>query len=220
MRRRTTSVTTFLTLGLLAASAATLGGCYANYPPVEGNVMATTDPNTRDTRDAIVTALRHVFDRYGVVTADGSDGGPVAINLPTGARKDTYDQVAKAVGPNVNPISRENVSTMPVYHIARVWLRSSDARIDVLRPMPELGATADGNLVYQCVTVHMRAYLSPWKVTQVQTREPGIVDVPGYTFPGETAVPRVGPPWQPSKNAPKAEGTTPPADEDDPGMTR
>jgi hypothetical protein len=123
-------------IGLAMAS-----GCareYANYPPIQGDTFAVKDLNSRQMQDAMAAALRWTVLRYPP-PGGAQEGQMLAINLPPGIGETGYAYVAERVGEGAVPLTEENAKRLPVYHVTRVWLRGTTARIDVVRPLFEVG---------------------------------------------------------------------------------
>ncbi len=167
-----------LLLTLVAVCAMIAPGCasYSNYPKIESKGLRN-DPNSPAIQTALITAVQWVANRYppgrspeavqsAVEPVSVKVNYPIAINLPVGTRRSGYLYVAERIGPEVYPLTPEIWSSgnPPVFHITRVWIRMREARIEVLRPMPELGRGPDGNPVYQPVVVRLVGGFSPWRV--------------------------------------------------------
>lgn len=174
-------------LSRLAAAAvvglAILGGC-AGYGTHKGadaqGIEDLQDPNQPNAERVMIAALRHVILRH----RPGGENTPVAINLPPGMRRSGCERIARDVGPEVYPLTEEiaQQGTMPIFHVGRVWLRFEKAKVDVFRPLPELGTNASGQISYQPITVELQGGLRPWKVVYAQPREPGSVPTPMASF--------------------------------------
>jgi hypothetical protein len=177
--------------------AAVVGtGCqkYSTYPAVQTAKGMAEDPNSPTNEAVIVAALQYVATRYppnGTIYAKAPNATdklqadyPFAINLPAGMRKSFYERIPTKVGPLVQPVTQELVAKneLPVYHVTRVWLRFNSSTVDVLRPMPELGAGPDGKPVYQNVTVRLEGGFEPWRVLHARAWDPGSDDAPDYYF--------------------------------------
>lgn len=207
---------------VLAASAACLlvgaalsGGCvgYASYPPVEGATMAVNNPNAPPTDTLMTQSLRWLVDKYPPQTGGPAIAGEkyFAINLPNGVRKSTYERVAERVSSAAVPLTAENYTELPIYHVAQVWVRSRVAKVTVLRPRQELGVNSRGQPAYEGVTLHMEGGFQPWRVVRWQTWEVGVIDTPEMYFcPAEewpskakpvqeAAVPETVPPFAPGE---------------------
>lgn len=160
-----------LGLGLLALPACT---SYTNVPGPESK-PAQQDPNARQPSSAMEAALRWAIRRHPVP-------GPYALNLPVGTTRETADRIAAALGPDaVVPDSTE--TDLPVYHVTRVWIRLSDAKVDVVYPMTD----GLGRKIQRGVTVWMHAGVRPWTVSRGQYWSPGTIPVPPVWVPPSAA---------------------------------
>jgi hypothetical protein len=149
-------------LAAVGLAASLLGGCasYANVPGPDRSV-ALRDPNERNAREVMAVAIRTVVDRHPA----GRPGQAFAVGLPVGMNEKSAGEVLMAVGPEA---VRAPVAGLPTYYIGRVWIRSGFAKVDVLRPVVELGRGADGQYPYQLLTVWQEGGLAPWKATRLQ----------------------------------------------------
>lgn len=171
-----------------AAALVTIGlsGCvgYATYPPVQGAYLAPNNPNAPPADELMALSLKWVTDRYPVRSASPVVAGEpqFAINLPRGVRKSIYEKTAAALGDKAQPLTPENATKLPIYHVAEIRVRGRVAKVDVLRPAQELGSRPDGQPVYQCITLHVEGGFQPWRVIRFQAWEPGVVPVPEYYY--------------------------------------
>ncbi len=200
-----------LAIGAVSACAGALGGCwgYVNYPPIEGASPGINNPNAPPADELMILATKWVADRYPPPRSGPEVAGEAqfAVNLPPGVRRDLYERVAAKTAGRAVPLTETNAKTLPIYHIARVWVRMRDAKVDVLRPRLELPRRPDGQPVYECVTLLIEGGLKPWRVTQFQTWEVGVVDPPPLNFCPEEYGPEVYPPG--TKRPVKATATVP-----------
>lgn len=190
---------TRLALSLAALAAATLGpvGCnsqYTNYPEVPTARGLSENPNSPGCESAMVAAVRYVATRYApgrlpreAQTPDEAGREmvdfPMTIAAPLGTRRSFYERLARQVGPDVSPLTPETLDgRAPIYYVTRVWLRGVDGQVDVMRPMPEIGPGANGEPVYQTVTVRLKGAMEPWYVVHARAWEPGIDPVPEPYF--------------------------------------
>lgn len=196
-------------VGVTLAAAGLLSGCtgYASFPPVKSATLATTNPNTPPTDELMVEALDWVTKRYPPRTA----GAPVAgeprliINLPYGVYRTTYERIASKITIPAVPLTRENQDTLPIYHVSRVWVRGGDAKVDVLRPLQEVGIAPGQPQAYQQITVFCSGHLKPWHVERFQAWEIGVAPAPEYNYlpssewpEPETPTYRAAPPVDPA----------------------
>lgn len=179
---------TFLRLTTLATLAGTiaLASCtreYANYPPITGDEFATKNVNASfNMKNAIAAALRWTAMRY---PPPGGENAPFAINLPAGSSEETYARVVALIGHGAQPISEANATSLPVYHVTRVWLRGEIARIDIVRPVFEIADKPGGGRVYRGVEVRLAGGWKPWHVTGSSEYEIGVLEPPALHIPGE-----------------------------------
>ena len=176
------AIRTTLAAFLFSLAGSGLAGCvgYASYPPIESATPSSTNPNAPPIDELMMLAVKWVADRYPPPHAGPGVAGEAtfAINLPVGVRRDVYERVSAKTGGLGVPVTAENMKTLPVYHIARVWVRMRDAKVDVLRPRLELPRKVDGQPVYECITLICDGGMQPWRVVRFQTWEVGVVDTP------------------------------------------
>ncbi len=172
-------------VAVLSASSL-FSGCvgYATYPPVQGAYGAPNNPNAPPVDELMALSLKWVTDRYPIKSGSPTVAGEpqFAINLPRGVRKSIYERTAAALGDKAQPLTPENATTLPIYHVAEIRVRGRVAKVDVLRPAQELGSRPDGQPVYQCITLHIEGGFQPWRVIRFQAWEPGVVQVPEYYY--------------------------------------
>jgi len=189
-------------LAALVLSAGTLAtgpfGCqqYSTYPEIPTAEGISEDPNRPAAEAVMREAMRYIVTRYspgmahegasraemGRVTADF----PLIVNLPRGLRRSFYERIARDIGPQVEPLTEENVGAaagatdLPIFHVGRVWLRFNTATVDIFRPTPELGLGPDGRPIYQMVTVRLEGGFKPWRVIHARAWEPGDNEPPAF----------------------------------------
>lgn len=205
---------------LAAASLVPFSGCvgYSSYPNIEGAKLASTNPNLYSSRECMAIALAWVVNKFPPSTPATSYGNPRAlINLFPGITRESYftiaDKVSAATNIEISPVDIGDAdSNLPIYHVARVWLRHGDAKVDILRPLPAMGAGSDGQPVYQCITVILEGGFQPWLVKATHTREPGLVEVPPlYYLPDEpVAATPPAPAAEPQPGEPAPQPSPPP----------
>jgi hypothetical protein len=146
--------------------------------------MAVNNPNAPPTDTLMTLSLRWLVDKYPPQTGGPAIAGEkyFAVNLPRGVRKSTYERVAERVSNAAVPLTEENYQSLPIYHVAQVWVRSRVAKITVLRPRQELGLNGKGQPVYEGITLHMEGGFQPWRVVRWQTWEVGVIDTPELYF--------------------------------------
>ena len=122
-----------LAAGLLVSAALFAQGCtgYHSYPPIKGS-MASTNPNSPPVDEIMIVSLDWVTTRYPVGgTVISGETPEFAINLPRGVRKSVYEYVAEKVSDRARPLTPDNADTIPVYHIAELWVRDGLAKVTV-----------------------------------------------------------------------------------------
>lgn len=169
-------------LGLVLAA----GGCHTNYPAVGGTSKLVTSNNPNDVAPerCMIAAVKWVLAKYPPNAVAGGPQPEIAVNLPPGLRRSYYTRIASGIGPNVRPLTQEiwDAKQIPVYHVSRIWVRENQAKVDVLRPMFELGTTPDGRPIYQLVEVHLTGPFQ-WRVELGRSRsEPGLTPTPDPWF--------------------------------------
>lgn len=184
-----------------------LSGCTGttNNPGIDGSRLTFEDPNEFRTVAALIVATRFVGTRYvpGQVpqfetaapeeVAESRVPYPMIVSAPAGLRRVYYERLCREVGSEVAPVTAEIAEAIasgtlppdrPVFYIGRVWIREQSAQVDVYRPMPELGAGADGRVVYQMVTVRLTGGLQPWRAIHGRAWAPGAFPAPEpYVIP-------------------------------------
>jgi hypothetical protein len=176
--RRTSSRTftpRFLLGSTLALTVLTGGGCvsYTNVPEPD-SAPAFTSANNLQAIKVTRKALEEVIYRYPM--RDGQ--GRYSINLPSGTTLETAGDIANGL-PQGIVIPFEGMDTsIPTYHIGRIWIRASDAKVDVLYP----ARSFDGSSFMGTVTVWMRGGMA-WRVTRVQHWAPGTIPTPPIFVP-------------------------------------
>ena len=141
-------------LGVVALAAGALvgGGCAAwgNYPPI-GDDYAVNNPNTPPMPTVAAEAVRWVARKYPV-------DGEFVVNLPRGMERETAEKVLARIGlPGARLVSPQTVG-LPAYHVTKVWVRESQAAVDVLRPVTDVAAETElgrGAMNYQLFTVRL-----------------------------------------------------------------
>ena len=155
--------------GMLGMGA--LSGC-TSYTNVNGpeSGPAVQDPNGIQAERVTRTALAWVARRHVE--------GPFVLNLPVGTSLETANDIAAAVGMGATVPMSPDVD-LPVLHVTRVWIRVSDAKVDVLYPMVD----GTGEEQFRAVTVWLNAGVRPWTVSRGQYWTPGVVPVPPIYVP-------------------------------------
>jgi hypothetical protein len=170
----------------------------ATYPSVPTARGFTENPNTPACEQAVVASLQYVASRWtpGQREYDESEtprGLPMVpydmvVNLPVGTRKMFYERIPASIGPNVKPATAESIASgLPVFHVGRVWLRFNTGTVDVYRPVTEVGPGADGQPVYQMISLKLeRDFGTQWRVVYPRTWSPGDHAPPPIYYVPET----------------------------------
>jgi hypothetical protein len=175
-RSRTFRMThTALIAGALTGLAM-LSGC-VSYTNVPEPVSAPAFESANHSVAKIVTsrALAEVIRRYPMKSAQGQ----YAINLPAGTSLESAREIINGL-PDGAVIPFEGMdSAIPTYHIGRIWIRASDAKVDVIYPAKSFtGEVYDGN-----VTVWLNGGVRRWRTHRVQHWAPGTIAVPPIYVP-------------------------------------
>lgn len=187
LRRMTKPLST--TAALVAAALALPGfmvGCvgYTTYPEVEGG-FARDNPNAMPTPIVLAESLERIVRRYPP-TLDGSSTS-FAVNLPAGTTYKTAQRIVEKLGPGAN-VLQPGTENLPKYHIGRVWIRTTRAKVDVFRPVAALNDdgspnAASGPIGYQAITIWLEGGLGPnWRVIREQPWALGAVEVPALNI--------------------------------------
>jgi hypothetical protein len=163
----------------ILVGAGLLGGCvgYSSYPEVES--LASSSPNFIQVKPVVEAALLEVIERYHPDWA-----GVYAVNLPVGMTAAAQEAILANLDDNARAMTRENAH-LPTYSVGRIWVRGAKAKVDVIRPVLEIGPKPDGGIVYQGMTVWLDAGLNPWRVDFVQPWSIGVVEAPALNFVDE-----------------------------------
>lgn len=195
------TVSRSISLAVLALTAALpLAGCYSNWPPIDGT--GRTELNNVHTRGALVAAGAWALDRYKPASA-------VAFNLPAGLRRSAVLDVIERIGRDSQALTPESAQQLPVFHLARIWIRNDRAELDVIVP------TADGN--YAMTQLRLVGRFNTWTVEVAREWETLVRPVPDLAYLPETDMPPQ--PDEPGTIKPwqeKIRGTNLPVEEDGP----
>lgn len=147
-------------------------GCtsYTNVPGPDNN-SARQDPNARQASAATLAGLQWTVRRHPVE-------GLYAVNLPVGTSLETARRITNSLGPNAVIPDSDQIG-LPTYHVTRVWIRVSDAKVDVVYPLN----TFDGRQIERGVTTWLHAGVRPWVVSRGQYWAPGTVQTPPMWVP-------------------------------------
>lgn len=161
------------------------GGCvgYASYPYESGgkNNFATQDPNTPPADELIMLSLDWVVSKYPPPAGVAGEAS-YTINIPAGVRRDVYDRILKKLGDRAAPLTPETAKSLPIYQIARIWVRGRNAKVDVLRPVLDGPRGPGGEALYQPITLRIEGGFEPWRVRRHQVWEIGTVPMPPLYF--------------------------------------
>ncbi len=157
-----------LTLGLGA-----LGGCvsYTNVP-VPDSAPAFKSANHTQSIKVIREALDSVITKHSV-------NGEYSINLPSGTTPESTAKIITGLPAGVLMPTNELGGDVPLYHIGRVWIRASDAKVDVVYPF----VRADGKSEDQSVTIWLSGGVRSWRVYRMQYWSAGTIPTPPFYVP-------------------------------------
>jgi hypothetical protein len=180
-------------LGLLiAAGIATLAGCggYSNYPRIQGDT-AFNNPNSPDMLGAMQAAIAWVHERYPVE-------GPFALNLPEGmSRRRVYLLLDELNIPNARALTPETAD-LPTYHVARVFVRATNAEVDIVRPVTTVRVsqhegTVSQTAAHQLITVRVKDTFQGWRALGERAYIIGAAEPPAPRFIPESDTPAGAP---------------------------
>ncbi len=164
---------------LAAALCAALVGCggYTTYPAPEsgpGADAAFNSPNVAPGPDVIYTALQYTIDRFPV-------DGPYALNLPPELSDKRVEYIFDLLDdPDAYSLT-ENTRDLPVYHVDRLWIRTTRAEVDVFRPVVDVPGP-EGRQVTQRVTVNLEPRFARWRVVSARSSAIGLAPPPEPFF--------------------------------------
>lgn len=153
-----------------------LGGCvsYTNVPTPE-SAPAFKSANHLQAIKVARRALVEVVERYPM----SDDQGRYCINLPVGTTLESAERIIEGLPGNVMLPYEGMDDSIPTYHIGRIWIRASDAKVDVLYPARGFdGSSFTGN-----VTIWLNGGVQRWRVARVQHWAPGTISVPEFYIP-------------------------------------
>jgi len=178
-----TSRSSWLSFSFFALiAAAGLAGCrgHTNYPAIPSARLANDNPNEKSPDEVIPEAMRWLLAKYDPAMKERA----FAINGPAGLRRAYYERIARNSGPYAEPLTALSWETksMPIFHIARVWVREREAKVDILRPRSDM-QDAKGQTLYQGVTVTLHGEpFRPWRAVYGRSWEDGIIQMPEPYF--------------------------------------
>ena len=153
-----------------------LVGCvsYTNVPAPE-SAIAFKSANHGQSIKVIRTALGEIIARYPM--RDGQ--GRYTVSLPMGTTLETARSVLEGL-PEGGVVPYDGMDgSIPVYSVGRVWIRASDAKVDVIYPVKGYrGDQSVGN-----ATVWLNGGVQPWRVARVQHWSPGTLVEHGLVVP-------------------------------------
>lgn len=170
-------------MGLVAGG---LGGCrgHTNYPAIPSARLANDNPNEKSPDEVIPEAMRWVIAKYDPEMKDRA----FAVNGPAGLRRSYYERIARNSGPKGEALTAEiwESKSMPIFHVARVWIREREATVDILRPRSDM-RDAKGQTLYQGITVTLHSDpFRPWRAVYGRSWEDGTIAMPEPYFLPET----------------------------------
>lgn len=179
--------------GMIGFSMA-MSGCvsYTNVP-VPASAPAFKNANHMQSISVLTRALEAVINEHP------AGGGAYAINLPTGTTPETFEKIiANLPAGATMPFEGMDVD-MPTYHIGRVWIRASDAKVDVIYPFTGM----DGVSNDQNVTIWLSGGVRSWRVHRRQHWAAGTIPTPPVYVPAWTDDGFVDEPNGPSSDQPE-----------------
>ncbi|MCA9275160.1 MAG: hypothetical protein KDA29_03960 [Phycisphaerales bacterium] len=153
-----------------------LSGCvsYTNVPTPE-SAPAFKSANHLQAIKVARRALEEVVDRYPMSDSQGQ----YCINLPVGTTLESAERIIEDLPGNVILPYEGMDESIPTYHIGRIWIRASDAKVDVLYPARGF----DGSSFMGNVTIWLNGGVQRWRVSRVQHWAPGTISVPELYIP-------------------------------------
>ncbi len=168
---------------LAAIGLAPLAGClHANLPGETQNSLADTDPNIFPTPKLMALSLEYVANRYPPTAGTAGSEPTFAFNLPAGMRRDNCELVASMLQGHGVPVTRENASRLPIYHISTMWIRGTRAEVEMVYPFEAVGMSPGSQPVYRGVTLKLGTDMGPWRVMRQQLWNVGTIPVPQLHF--------------------------------------
>jgi len=165
-----------LAIGSCIGFTTILAGCvsYTNVP-VPHSAPAFQSANHSASISVIAKALNEVVSKYPAT--DGA--GAYTLNLPAGTTPESAQKIIDRL-PAGAILPYEGMSSdIPVYHIGRIWIRASDAKVDVIYPF----TFVDGSVQDQSVTVWISGGVRSWRVYRLQHWTAGTVPTPPIYIP-------------------------------------
>jgi hypothetical protein len=178
-------ITRMMVSSAMLAGIGALGGCvsYTNVPGPD-NVVAYAGANNRQTVSVMSKALETMVAKHPVE-------GAFVVNLPMGTSPESYEKIIGQLPDGATIPSEGMDEDQPTFHIGRVWIRASDAKVDVIYPF----LRADGVRQEQNVTLWLSGGVRKWRVYREQYWAPGTIPTPAIyvpIVPDEEVVEEVG----------------------------
>lgn len=172
---RTFGAATRIIAGLAIASL-TLSGCvsYTNVPEPE-SAPAFKSANHFQAKKVTAAALAEIIERYPMRDANGQ----YSVNLPAGTTLESAQEIVSNLPEGVVIPFEGMDASIPTYHIGRIWIRVSDAKVDVLYP----ARSFDGTGFVGNATVWINGGVRTWNINRVQHWAPGTIAVPPLYVP-------------------------------------
>jgi len=150
-----------------------VSGCvsYTNVPGPD-NVVAYAGANNRQTVSVMSKALETMVAKHPV-------DGAFVVNLPVGTSPESYETIIAEMPEGATIPSEGMDQDLPTFHIGRVWIRASDAKVDVIYPF----IRADGVRQEQNVTLWLSGGVRKWRVYREQYWAPGTIPTPAIYVP-------------------------------------
>ena len=157
----------------MACFSMAMSGCvsYTNVP-VPASAPAFKNANHMQSISVVTRALEAVI-------AEHPTEGSYLINLPAGTTPETFEKIiADLPAGAIMPVDGMS-DDIPTFHIGRIWIRASDAKVDVIYPFTGLdGITTDQN-----VTVWLSGGIRKWKAYRQQHWTAGTIPTPPMYVP-------------------------------------
>jgi hypothetical protein len=153
-----------------------IGGCvsYTNVPVPE-SAPAFKSMNHAQPISVVTRALEAVITEHPSQDAQGG----YAINLPVGTTPESAQKIIDRLPEGAMVPFKGMSSDIPVYHIGRVWIRASDAKVDVVYPF----TGNDGISKDQSVTIWLNGGVRKWRVNRRQYWASGTIPTPELYIP-------------------------------------
>ncbi len=163
-------------VSLMGVGLGAMAGCvsYTNVPVPE-SAPAFESANHYQSIRVVRAALREVIEDHPV-------DGAYLVNLPAGTTPETFQKITSVLpGDPLMPTAemRDQFAALPSYHIGRIWIRASDAKVDVIYPFTGI----DGSVSEQNVTVWLSGGVRNWRVHRLQHWSAGTIPTPPIYVP-------------------------------------